>query len=201
MGSVHRQANRLSFGAIIFTLGLVFLLAPAAGAKTFGFTVWVDCYDSDVSSAGTNSTVFVEAWGGGELILRSAGVPDCGEFNDWDTVFQGLTAEHIDSIEEIRIVADGSNAFWMDEIYIDDWVVTTSIGEGGSNWPDLYDTCTNSDGDVTGNCHWGRDGGKGWCVSSDTGDGHGGMWDYIDHDVGCQTCFRFKFDGNAYTCN
>ena len=98
-------------------------------------------------------------------------------------------------------MAAGSDAFWMDEIYIEGWGIETELGESGGGWPALRDTCEKSDGDVSGNCHWGRDGGKGWCISTDSGDGHGDMWDYIDHDVGCQPCFKFKFDGKAYTCD
>ena len=197
------HADPLPSVRFLLVLGIAALSASPAWAATFGFTVNVDCYDSDVDTAGTNDTVFVEAWGDGELILRSSAEPNCGALNDWGTKLEGLSKNQVDSIEEIRLVASGGDAFWMDEIYIDSWVVTKSIGEvfESSDWPDLKDTCQKSNGDVSGECHWGRDGGKGWCISTDSDDGHGKMWDYIDHDVGCQPCFKYNFDGNGYTCN
>jgi hypothetical protein len=104
--------------------------------------------------------------------LGSFDYPRCGVFAD--AVYFSDTFEPFD-LKHIDISIGGDDAFWMDEIrvyrrdFANDRFKDNLVG------------------------HWGRDNGKGWCLSTDANDINGSFKDRSTSS-GCVTTFRFQVE-------
>ncbi len=179
------------------------------------YQIEIDCYDPDVDYADTEDTITVSfedpngnslgvddtsfgsiggANGGDGLLVFS--YPDCGFTDDAvyrSDIYEGESSPHplvaagfvfgprYTGVASVFIETSGQNALWMDEIYL--YVMTKRVRTyGAGNTQTDYER-----GALIG--HWGRDGGLGYCLSTDFNDGSGEWADYVD--TGCYKKFRF----------
>ncbi|CAK6689415.1 hypothetical protein IFHNHDMJ_00603 [Synechococcus sp. CBW1107] len=99
---------------------------------------------------------------------------------------------------EIHISTTGSDGFWIDEMYLykkrESEFVRTTCSQG---------ICTSQtikkNQDPILVQQWGRDGGKGYCLSLDRDDAKGSWKHYVDQQTQCVKTMRFTVaDGKAY---
>lgn len=132
--------------------------------------VFIDCNDSnEPSNPKTNNLITISAWTDeGTHLGTVSKVPDCDSIEDDHSLF------YTNNIDYIVIQTNGSDAFWMDEIYID--VMNTNGSER------------------TG---FGIDGGNGWCLSKDPNDTRNSSWKNKVSSSGCQTAFRYNLSAGT----
>ena len=170
--------------AILSLLLLGLAVIPAA-ANDVDITFNIDCYDGDLSKTGSSDSITVEFWGDGVLLGSQMKEPDCGEWADAEYT-TSISEAKAATFDRVKVITSGDNALWIDEAYI-----TSSVEIGHD-----FDVC-----DDDGDCHWGRDGGKGWCSSTDNDDWDSAWSSYVDTSVGCRSCFDFKVADGTYTCD
>ena len=134
----------------------------------------VDCYAGGVDNTGTNDQIVASFWSASDEFLgMDVFSPACGFFGDSYFEPEGFSSSNWwPKLEQgyIIVQTDGTDAFWMDEIYLD----YDDYGDG----PDIEIQ------------RWGVDGGGGYCLSQDPADGEG-SWSSIVSSSGCASALRF----------
>tara|TARA_R110002072_G_scaffold19156_2_gene71390 strand:- start:1510 stop:2106 length:597 start_codon:yes stop_codon:yes gene_type:complete len=178
-----------------FAVGGMLWSSPseAGGQNAFVF----DCYHKSIEDESTTDIVTVEFFRNGKFVGSHTGWPDCKDkhtkknhlaaiFNDNQGLGIGEGAlyfikpaadKDVKGIDEVRVIAHGDNA-----LFIDQAVLARNISE------------------TIKIAWWGRDGGKGWCLSTDTKDGAG--WKDQNAMSSCKPCLRFtKLKTQVTTCS
>ena len=130
--------------------------------SSVAFEVKVDCHHGSVSNADTNDRITVNFLRGKKIVASTSksGVDSCGAF-DADDVFR--VQEPRLFFDTFEITTSGDNAFFIDEFEL---IGPQSLG-------------TRS---------FGKDGGRGWCLSTDANDANGAWRDYVSN---CETTKTF----------
>lgn len=130
------------------------------------YQVEIDCHHGSVSNADTNDRITVRFMHGDtvEGSVSRNGVHSCGAF-DADEKFR-FQKDNV-FIDRIEIITSGTNAFFIDEI---DVYGPRAIGHYG-----------NAVSEFNGLKTFGKDGGRGWCLSTDPTDANGSWKDYVSN--------------------
>lgn len=140
------------------------------------------------------NNVTVEFYKKGNVVGSQTGSPDCSKPVNIDQMDRGAffstsawMRNNIKKIDEIRVSIDGADAFYIDHLVFAYKLSGCALGQCGwekKSW-------------------WGRNKGKGWCLSTDKNDHKKAGWEkYVDEKVGCSSCFRFVRSGTkVYTCS
>lgn len=194
--------------ALLATLAAASLTATAAQAdlqrpddSSTLYYAQIDCHGSGLDHTGTNSNVrvtFTSADGDNAGTARrsltdieakvmsinpsfnpftsalgTSEAPLCNAVTD--AVYMSNTFEPF-TLKDIVIRISGDDALWMDEVR----VYRRDFNNGG-----VDDTLVG---------HWGRDNGKGWCLSTDPNDINGSFKSKSSKS-GCVKAFRFRVKG------
>lgn len=130
------------------------------------YQVEIDCHHGSVSNADTKDQITVRFMRGNKVegsVTRN-GVNACGAF-DSDEKFR-FQKDNV-FIDRIEIITNGSNAFFIDEI---DIYGPRAIGGSTSALSEFKGLKT-----------FGKDGGRGWCLSTDPNDANGAWKDYVSN--------------------
>ncbi|MEP4892449.1 MAG: hypothetical protein ABJV04_20725 [Aliiglaciecola sp.] len=129
------------------------------GAK---FELKIDCHHGSVSNADTSDRITVNFFRGKEIVASASKsrIDSCGAFDN-DDIFE--IQEKRLFFNKFEITTSGDNAFFIDEFKL--------IG------PRSFGTKS-----------FGKDGGRGWCLSTDANDSNGAWRDYVSN---CETAKTF----------
>ncbi len=141
--------------------------------------VSIDCYHSSLSNEGTNDWITVNFFRGNKHLkskTKKKGITCSATGADTDFIINNTDF----FFDRFEIATSGTNAFYIDELRISKQVkrnISNDIDLGSyKEWREIK--------------HFGRDNGKGWCVSRDHNDSNGSWKNYIDR-IGCQTVHNF----------
>jgi hypothetical protein len=137
----------------------------------FSHILEIDCYDSSMKNENTKNTITVAFYDGSTLVGKTTLAKEnnkkeqlCGYTRDSLAGFNSTR-----KVTHIDISTDGTDGFWMDEVY--------------------YSILNYHD-----SAHWGRDGGKGYCLSKDPKDAKGS--NFKGKVDGCHSAIRFDVKSN-----
>lgn len=179
-------------------------------SRTYYTEFVIDCEDSGIENADTTDTVMIRMVSDNNddfstLLNTGLGTynglsPNCQDGEAVYSYKSPYTGYGI-TVSDVIVTTNGTNALWIDEAILRRRHVTVTAYEhkyGDINFGGRYDRTTETL-EILG--HWGRDGGKGWCLSNDASDAHGEWTSRIDMRAGCVRSFRFQVEGNAAYVN
>lgn len=176
-------------------------------SRTYYTEFIIDCEDSGIENTDTTDTIMINMVSlnnTNEYITPlNVGLgtynllyPNCqnGEaiYN-----FKSPYAGHGITVTNVIVTSHGTNALWIDEAILRHRHVTVTEYPhkyGDINFGESFERTTETL-EILG--HWGRDGGKGWCLSNDASDARGDWSSRTDMRPGCVRSFRFQVEGNA----
>lgn len=135
-----------------------------SNAVSHKYELQIDCYHGDVDNADTKNRITVSLLNGNTVVAAKYknGIDRCGMLDDDDKFSFSVTGV----VTGIRIETNGDDGFYIDEFYV-------------------Y-----MDGQEI--LHEGRDGGKGWCFSTDPGDAYRTWKPYVS-ESGCKASRDWSF--------
>jgi hypothetical protein len=165
----------------------------AAQAGYEGQNAFLDtfCYHGSISNAGTKGTLTAKYYNGPTLLETVRNSPGrCGLFRTqtrWDMRSDGQTGRKVTHVE---LSTDSADAHFIDEarFYVSEkW--TKKRGKTPSNAGIMASQVKEiSYYYPKNNTSFGRDGGKGWCLSTQASDGNGDWAPYVG---GCYSSLSF----------
>lgn len=189
---ILEKSKNILMAAFIFG-GVLFVSPFEARAAFADFNI--NCWHTSIKGEATKDMVTVEFFRKGKFLGSVTGFQDCNQANT-KTIGDGgyariTTDKDIDSeqVDEVRVIAHGKDAFFIDHAQLA-----------------YYSPSFHS------RARWGRNSGKGWCLSTDKNDG--GSWKDQMTSSGCQPCWQFKLvakkigtsglygnEAKVYACN
>lgn len=126
------------------------------------FELKLDCHHGSVSKADTTDRITVNFYRGKDIVASSSKsrIDSCGPFDN-DDVFEVQEKQLF--FNKFTITTSGNNAFFIDELQL----------KGSRKF---------------GTKTFGKDGGRGWCLSTDPSDANGAWRDYVSN---CETTKTF----------
>lgn len=154
------------------------------------YSINVDCYDPSMENESTSNIIIATFFAGSRKLKRehfyngnsgrlntgsmNETSPGCGSLHDTKS---RIYSDQNTPITHVVLQTNGNDGFWMDEVYLD--------LDNGINDKTIK--------------RWGRDGGKGYCLSTDPKDGKGAWKGRVD---GCHKAIKFDVkSGDAFPTN
>lgn len=168
------------------------------------YLVQIDCYDPAVDNADTDNKITVTFYDGNKVlgkatksignggvfnILQMVGTgddfrvstgsknhPTCSKFEDAAYMLPIAKGQKL-NITNVRIETNGNDGFWMDEVRLRRVSLTEKTTHLNNDLDSKYRSNERSDVELA---WWGRDGGLGYCLSTDYKDGLGNWGPHVD---------------------
>lgn len=190
---LNKKSSKTNVGTIVMDYpgeGLIYRIIKT----NFDFTrrvdlnIEIDCYDPGESDTGTDDDITVRFYNGTELMGTKTQDPGCGFAGDSYFHIEAVVPAMPQLLTHVAISTNGSDAFAMDELYLNRTLYAQDPFDPSDGWDDGL-----ADQELY---QWGRDGGAAWCLSTDSDDDFGS---FAPH---CYTGIRFEYtSGKAYRIN
>lgn len=169
-----------------FVVAGVLLASPFEARADGKVILWIDCQHPSIKNESTTDMVTVEFFRKGEFVGSQTSWPNCKLFKNLSAFENGAEfkvktykASDAENADEVRVIAHGDNALYMDQVYLS--YAKKLFGVEKLAW-------------------WGRNKGKGWCLSKDSQDDD--EWEDQITSGGCRSCWQFMKSGTKVNaCN
>lgn len=215
MSNTGTMIYRLTVAIVLLSIA-TFVLAQGTTQKVLStekqeyYKIEIDCYDSSVSNAGSADSVavkFISQNGstlgetnisGGTLQSSIFGLsvgtesPQCNAFDDaWYR--SNVYSNSISPLKTVEISISGNDGLWMDEVRLVKYTAVQTKTEVCSSNGLVCKTDTDVETTDQLVAHWGKDGGLGYCLSTDASDGDANSaWsNVVDQNAKCAETFEF----------
>lgn len=156
---------------LLFPMAIVGFNNQASASDSNSLFIDIDCQHKELgNSTRTKSAITVEFYDGKKLVAAQTKWPHCDNTHDATFTVDFRTSKERDAVDSVKIKTESTDSLLIDEM------------EFFRNHSFFY---------------YGRDNGKGWCLSANKNDGKKAWKKYVDQSVGCRSCFKFTFTSKS----